>query len=137
MKKIMTSLLTPEEIELVRGRVDRFESRLADETKTSRILDQITQMCESNRLRLVQVYADSPILVKNEAGQELQVEGKKLNLLPVNFRVEADYKNLSNFLKTLSDESKWTFTVESLQVQRAASESESLQCDITLSFISR
>ena len=137
LKKIVSSLLTPEEIERVRSRVEQFESKLADETKTASILNQITTMCESNHLKLIQIYSDSPVLVKNDAGQELQVEGKKLNLLPVNFRVESDYKSLANFLHELSENSKWTFTVESLSLQRSAAEGESLQCDITLSFISR
>ena len=114
-----------------------FESRLADLTKTNAILDEVSKVAEENHLKMVQIYSDSPILVKNDAGQELAVDGKKLSLLPVTFRVEADYKGLANFLKTLNDNAQWTYTVESIQIQTPSSEGESLQCDLSLSYIIR
>ncbi len=137
LKNIMASMLTPEEVAVVRGRVDLFETKLADESKAAKILDQISVFAEKNNLKLIQIYSDSPVSVKNEAGQELQVEGKRLFLLPVSFRVESDYKSIANFLKLLSDDSSWIFTIESLQILKPSVESESLQCDLTISYVAQ
>ena len=137
LKSIMANMLTPAEIEVVRERVDRFEAKLADETKATKILDQISEFAEKNHLKLIQIYSDSPVSVKNELGKELEVNGKKLYLLPVSFRVEADYKSFATFLKTLNDEAAWTYTVESFQMQKPSDDSESLQCDVTLSFVAQ
>ena len=137
LEKITSTLLTPEEIERVKGRIDTFESKLADLTKTNAILDEVSRVAEENHLKMIQIYSDGAISVKNDAGQELAVDGKKLSLLPVIFRVEADYKSLANFLKILNDNAQWTYTVESMQLQTPVNEGESLQCDLTISYIIR
>ena len=137
LKKITTSLLTPEEIQRVRDRVDSFEGGLGDETKTNGIIDHISQLAEKNHLQLIQIYPDSPILAKNAQGQELLVGGKKLQLLPVNFSVHSDFKGVGNFLKEMMDDASWSFTVESITLQPSQAEGEGLQCDLTLSFITR
>ena len=137
LKKIMESLLTPAEIATVTERVLSFESKLGEATKASRIIDQITLMAEEQHMKMIQIYPDSPILVKNDEGRELEVDGKKLNILPVSFRVETDYENLAGFLKALSENSNWTYVVESLQLQKPDEESESLQCDMTISYITK
>jgi Tfp pilus assembly protein PilO len=137
IKQITATLLTPEEIERVKGRVDQFEAKLAGLTSASAILDDVTKIVEDSHLKMIQIYSDSPVLVKDEKGRELEAGGKKLSLLPVNFRVEADYKNLATFLKKLNDTSQWTFTVESFQLQTPSADGENLQCDITLSYIIR
>ena len=137
LKKIMKSLLTPEEIAAVTARAQSFESNLGETTKASNIIDQITAMAETNHMKMIQIYPDSPVLVKNDEGKELEVGGKKLNILPVSFRVETDYENLGNFLKSLSDNSKWTYVVEALLLQKPDEASESLQCDMTISYITR
>ncbi len=138
LKQIMNTLLTPEEIERVKGRVDNFESKLADLTKTNAILDEVSKLAEENHLKMIQIYSDSPILVKDNTGKELEVSGKKLSLLPVNFRVQADYKSLGNFLKDMHSQAQWSFTVESLQLQTPEEDAGgSLQCDVTLSYIVR
>ena len=137
LKKITTSLLTPEEIQRVRDRVDSFEKGLGDETKANVIINQVSNLAEKSNLKLIQIYSDSPILAKNGQGQELLVDGKKLQLLPVNFRVQSDFKGIGNFLKTLADNASWTFTVESMEIKASATEAEGLQCDLTLSFITR
>ena len=137
LKEITTNLLSPEEVARVKERVDRFEQRLADESKTNAILDQVTKIAEENHLKMIQIYSDSPVLVKNEQGQDLEVGGKKLNILPVTFRVEADYKSLANFLRAMSEQATWTYMVEGLQLQESSTEAGSLQCDVTLSYITR
>ena len=135
LKKISTDLLKPEELDRISKRVYTFESKLVDTTKASKILDYITDLAEKNHFNLVQIYSDSPVLIKDPSGKEMEVAGKKLNILPVNFRVETDYKNLANFLKALIDDYFGTFTIESLHAQRTPS--ETLQCDITLSYIAQ
>jgi Tfp pilus assembly protein PilO len=135
VKKITTSLLTPEEVERVRDRVDRFESKLADQSKMTAILDEITKLSEAHHLRMIQIYSDSPILVKNEEGREMEVGGKKLHLLPVTFRVEGDFKGLSAFLRDIREDSQWINTVESVSILASSGEGEALVCDVTLSYI--
>ena len=137
LKKISVSLLSPEEVERIGGRVHGFESKLIDATKAAKLLDEITDLAEKNHFNVIQIYSDSPVLIKDLNGKELEVNGKKLSLLPVNFRIETDYKNLANFLKDLADTSSGTYTVESLHLQRTPAENEILQCDITLSYIAR
>jgi Tfp pilus assembly protein PilO len=137
LKKIIESLLTPAEVKAVSENINQFESGLADVTKANQILDEVTRMADEHHMKMVQIYSDSPILVENGANQALEVGGKKLSVLPVSFRVETDYKNLANFLKALSDGSKWTMTVEALQLQRSSTDNESQQCDITLSYLTR
>jgi Tfp pilus assembly protein PilO len=135
LKKITTNLLTPEEIERVKGRVDRFEEKLADQTKMAAILDEITKFTETHHLRLIQIYSDSPILVKNDQGKEMEMNGKKLHRLPVTFRVEADFKSLSAFLRDVREESKWINMAESVSIQSSSGEGEALVGDITVSYI--
>lgn len=135
LKQVTASLLTPAEIDRVRGRVLKFEEGLTDETKTDAILDLISEQAEKNHLKIIQIYSDSPTLVKSPEGAELEVGGKKLHILPVNIRLESDYKSFGNFLKAMNDTSSWIFTVESLQLQPI--EADSLQCDLTLSFVTR
>jgi Tfp pilus assembly protein PilO len=135
LKQITTSLLTPEEIERVKGRVDRFESKLADPTKMPAILDEITKFVEVHHLRMIQIYSDSPVLVKNEQGKEMELNGKKLHRLPVTFRVEADLKSLAAFLRDVREDSQWINTAESVSIQASSGEGEALVGDITLSYI--
>jgi len=137
LKKIMESLLTPQEIASVTERAQSFESKLGETTKASNIIDQITAMSEAHHMKMIQIYPDSPILVKDDEGHELEVEGKKLNILPVSFRLETDYENLADFLKDLSESSKWTYVVETMQVQKPDETTDSLQCDITISYITK
>ena len=134
LKQISTNLLDPTEMEALRRRVDGFESRLADEAKASEIMDRISASAEKNHLKMIQIYPDSPAPVRSESGKDLQVAGKTLHALPVSFRVEADYKNLANFLKSLEDDLKWVFTVDSMLLKKASEEAGTVQSDLTLSF---
>ena len=137
LKKISVNLLTPQEVLETEKRVKDFESKVKDASQASALLDAVTNEADKNHLNVIQIYSESPISVRDDHGKDVEFQGKKLLWLPVSFRVEADYKNLGNFLKTLSDDSKSNFVVESLQLQRSASQAENLQCDITLSFIAR
>ena len=137
LKKITQSLLSPEEVKIVTARVEEFEGKLADVTKANEILGNVTRLAEEYHMKLVQIYPDSPLQAENENGQALEVAGRKVSILPVSFRVETGYKDLADFLKKLSDESRWAVTVESLELQRSSPESESLQCDVMLGYLVR
>ena len=127
--------MTPQEIEETEQHLKEFETKLIDVSKTSKLLDFFSEEAEKNHLNVIQIYSDSPVAIKDEAGKDLEFIGKKLMWLPVNFRVETDYKNLGNYLKSLKDNVKGSFLMESLQVQKTSSPSGNLQCDITLSFV--
>ncbi len=137
LKKLSQSLLSPKEALDASRRVERFESMLTDVTKANEILGEVTRMAEEHHMKMVQIYSDSPVLIDDGTGRALEVEGKKLSLLPLSFRVETGYKDLAGFLKGLSDGSKWIVTVETMELQRSSTENESLQCDMTLSYITR
>ncbi len=137
MKIISINLLTAEELKETENRVDDFETKLLDASKAGALLDFITNEAEKNHFNVIQMYSDSPIAVKDEAGRDLEFKGKKLFWLPVNFRVETDFKSLGNFLKSIKEESKGNFLLESLILEKTAAQSESLQCDITLSFVAK
>ena len=137
IKKISTNLLTPEELKEIESRLKEFESKLIDSSQASALLDFITDEADKNHFHVIQVYSDSPIVIKNETGKELESEGKKLLWLPINFRVETDFKSLGNFLKSLKDEAKGNFLLESLILEKTSTQAESLQCDIALSFVAK
>ncbi len=137
VKKISINLLTPEELRETEDRVKEFESKLIDSTQASALLGLISDQADKNHFNIIQIFSESPISIKDEVGKDMEFEGKKLHWLPVNFRIETDYKNLGNFLKSLKDEAKASFLVESLNIEKTASRSESLQCDITLSFVAK
>ncbi len=137
LRKIMGSLLLPDEVKKVDEGLSRFESKFADAAMTSQIVDEITRAAEEHHMKMVEINSDSPSPIVDDTGKQLEVEGRKLNFLPISFRVETDYKELSNFLKALSDGSKWNMTVESLTLQKSSAESEKLQCDILLGYIAR
>ena len=137
LKNISVNLLTPQEILETEKRVEEFEAKLVDPSQGGALLDRVTDEAEKDHFNVIQIYSDTPIPVKNETGKDLELRGKRLQWLPVSFRVHTDYKNLASFLKALMDDPKFSCVVESLQVQRPAAESEKLQCDVTLSFISK
>ena len=133
LKKISTSLLTPEELQETEQHVKDFESRLTETSKAGKLLDFISDAADKHHLNVVQIYSDSPVTAKSEAGKDLEFKGKKLMLLPINFRVETDYKTLGNFLKSIKDNLQANVVVESLILKKTSPQSETLQCDNTLS----
>ena len=137
LKKISVNLLTPQEIGDTEKRVGEFETKLVDPSQASALLDKVSAEAEKNHFNIIQIYSDTPVPVKDETGKDLELRGKKLQWLPVSFRVETDYKSLANFLRSLAEDPGSDCVVESLQVQRPVAESEKLQCDVTLSFIAK
>jgi hypothetical protein len=135
LKKISINLLTPEEFKLTEERLAKFESRLADTPPPAKLLDFISEEADKNHFNVVQIYSDSPVTAKDDLGKELEFKGKKLMLLPINFRVETDYKSLGNFLRFIKENMKANAVVESLVLKKSSPDSESLQCDVTLSCV--
>jgi hypothetical protein len=137
LKDISINLMTPEELKAAEERVVDFRGRLMDYTQTGALLDFITQQAEENHFHIVQVYSDSPVVIKDGTGKDLELDGKKLMWIPVSFRVETDFKSMGNFLKSLKDKAKGNFVIESMALSKPSSDSEVLQCDLTLSFIGK
>ena len=137
LKKISVNLLTPEDVQKTEARVKDFESKLVDSSKASSLLDLISDEAEKNHFSVIQIYSDNPVPIKDEQNKDMEIEGKKLLWLPVSFRVEADYKSFGDFLHSLSENIQKDFVIESLQLQRSSSQADTLQCDITLSFIAK
>jgi hypothetical protein len=135
LKNISVNLLSPEELRQTQDHVEDFKSRLLDSSQASALLDFIAEEADKEHINVIQIYSDSPVGVKSDAGRELEFEGKKIMFLPVNFRVETDYKSFGNFLKSLKDNTKGNFLLESMTLKRSDPESEKLQCDVTLSFV--
>lgn len=133
LRKISTNLLTPEELQETERHVKDFEEHLMESSQAGKLLDFISDEADKDHLNVIQIYSDSPITAKDEQGKDLEFKGKKLMLLPINFRVEADYKTLGNFLKSIKDNIPANAVIESLALKRTSADSESLQCDITLS----
>jgi len=133
IKKISTGFLTPNEFKQINNYVKEFESKLIDLTQASKRLDFISDQADKHHFNVIQVYSDRPIHAKNELGQDLEFKGKKLKRLPISFRVETDYKNFGNFLKSVMDNIQANVLVESLILKKTSSQAENLQCDITLS----
>ena len=137
IKKISTSLLTPEEQESTEKRLEDFEKKLVPVSKAADLVDWISEEAEKNHLHLVQIYADSPISIRSDEGRELEIHGVKILRLPVSFRVESDYKSFTNFLKALRDDPRQDFTVELISLKKTSPDSDSLQCDVTLGVIAK
>lgn len=137
LKKIMENLLSPAEIKKIDENLNHFESKFADAAMASQIVDEVTRVAEEHHMKMVEINSDAPEPILDDTGKALEVDGRKISLLPVSFRVETEYKELANFIKALSDSPKWNMTVESLTLQRSSAESEKLQCDILLGYITR
>ena len=135
LKKVSVNLLTPDELQETEQHIKEFESKLIHSAHASTLLDFISNEADKNHLNVVQIYSDSPVTVRDETNKDIEFKGKKLMLLPVNFRMETDFKNLGNFLKSLQDNIKGNCVVESLALKKASPQLESLQCDITLVFV--
>ena len=135
LKKISTNLLTPEELDNTDKRLKLFESKLVFASKAAGLLDFVSNEADKNHFNVIQIYSDSPATLKDEQSRELVFHGKKLMLLPVNFRVEADYKSFGNFLKAMKDDTPAEFVVELMSLKKTSPDSESLQCDMTVSFV--
>ena len=135
IKKMSVNLLKPEELAGVKARLKEFDSKLIDSSRAASLLDSISTEADKGHLKLIQIYSDNAYALKNDRGQELSMRGKKIMLLPVNFRVEADYKSFGNFLRSMRDSAPAEFVVESMDLKKASPESESLQCDVTVSFV--
>ena len=137
MKKISLNLLTPSELNDTEKRVNEFEDKLIDTAKVSALLDYISEEADKYHLNVIQIYSDSPVTIKDDSGEELELGGKKLMVLPVNFRVEADYKSVADFLKLLRDKVEGNFLVGSLTLKKISPQTENLQCDISLNFAAK
>ena len=136
-KKMMGNLLTPAEVKKMRADLDNFESRITDASMAGKILDEVSRMAEAHHMKMVEINSDPPSHILDDTGKPLELAGKKLSVFPVSFRVETGYKDLAGFLKSLSEGSKWDMTVESLKLQRSSAETENLQCDVLLSYITQ
>lgn len=137
LKQMSEGFLNKAEIEDIQHRQELFVAMLADPTKAAALIDQISDEAEKHHLKLIQIYSDSPISIKNAEGREMELEGKRLSYLPINFRTETDYKNLANFLYSLRENTIALHVVEALHIQKVSDEAATLQCDITLSYISK
>lgn len=134
-KKISVSLLGRAEMDATRARVEAFEAALTEAGHTSGLLDRISDEAEKKQFQVIQIFSDNPLLLRDEQGNELELSGKKISLLPVNFRVQTDIKSLAAFLHALALDPKSEFIVESLHLQKTSEQADTLQCDITLGFI--
>lgn len=137
LKDISINLLTPQELKDAEARVVDFRDRLIDLTQTSVLLDFITKEAEENHFHIVQLYSDSPIVMKDATGKDLEIDGKKLMWIPVSFRVETDFKSMGNFLKSLKDKARGNFVAESMVLTKSSPDSEAIQCDLTLGFVGK
>ena len=135
LKQMSINLLTPEELASTEKRLDEFETKLMESSRAASLLDFVSAEAEKNHFSVIQIYSDSPSTLKDDRGMEMTVRGKKLMLLPVNFRVETDFKSFGNFLKSMKDNTPAEFVVESMSLKKTSPESESLQCDMTVSFV--
>ena len=124
IKKIGTELLSKAEMDGLRARIEQFESKLSDPSRSPELLDGISEEAQKNHFQVIQIYSDNPVPLKDG-----------LSLLPVSFRIETDVKSLASFLKSLEESLKGAFVLESLHLQKTPAQTETLQCDITLSFI--
>lgn len=136
LKKISEGFLNQKEIETMRERSKIFLDGLVDVGQAAVLINKISEQAVKNHLNIIQIYSDSPVPIKNDKGEDLELAGKKLNLLPISFRVDTDYKNLGTFFYDLNQASKEVYMVESIRLQKSDPSSETLQCDITLSYIS-
>ncbi len=136
LKNISEGFLNQKEIETMRERSKVFLDGLVDTGQAAALINKISEQAVKNHLNIIQIYSDSPVPIKNDKSEDLELAGKKLNLLPVSFRVDADFKNLGTFFYDLNQTSKEVYMVESIRVQKSDPESETLQCDITLTYIS-
>ena len=135
MKKIGPSLLSQVDLKALSERVERFEAKLVDASRASELLDQISDEAEKNKFEVIQIYSDTPLPLKDAQEADVQIGAKKLSLLPVTFRVQTDAKSFANFLRSLEENSSGVFVVESLHLQKTSVETQTLQGDVTLSFI--
>jgi hypothetical protein len=135
LKKISEGFLNPQEIAAMQERSERFMAGLTDGSRAAVLIDKISEEAVKNHMSIIQIYSDNPVPIKNERGEELELEEKKLRLLPVSFRAETDYKDLGNFFFSLHENSKEVYMVESVHIQRSTTQAETLQCDITLSYV--
>jgi hypothetical protein len=136
LKKISEGFLNQKEIETMRERSRLFLDGLVDVGQATVLINKISEQALKNHLNIIQIYSDSPVPIKNDKGEDLELAGKKLNLLPISFRVDTDFKNLGAFFYDLNQASKEVYMVESIRLQKSDPSSETLQCDITLSYIS-
>ncbi len=137
IEKISEGFLNPKEIETLQERQERFENKLTDAGHAASLIHEISQEAEKNHLNIIQIYSDSPIAIKKDDGTDLELRGIKLSLLPVSFRMDVDYKNLASFFNSLLQNSKAIFVVESMHIQKVSPDAQTLQCDVTLSYISK
>lgn len=135
LKKISDNLLTPEELKETQQRLEDFESKLVNASDAGKLLDYISDEADKNHFNVIQIYADSPVTIKDATGKGLELKGKKMKVLPITFRVETDYKSLGNFLKAVKDEIKGNLVIETLSLKKTSPQLENLQCDITLSCV--
>lgn len=136
LKKISEGFLNYKEIETMRSRSRYFLDGLVDTTKAASLIAKISEVATKNHVNIVQIYSDAQVPLKNDKGEDLALSGKKLNLLPVSFRADTDYKSLADFFFTLFESSKEIYMVEFIHLQKTDPQSDTLQCDITLSYIS-
>ncbi len=135
-EKISEGYLNDKEIEAMRERSKVFLAGLVDATKSADLINKVSDHAIKNHINIIQIYSDAQVPIKNDKGEDLALSGKKLNLLPVSFRADTDYKNLGNFFYSLYESSDEVYMVESIHIQKSDPLSETLQCDITLSYIS-
>jgi K+ transporter len=133
-KKSGLNLLEPKELEEAEKGVNDFESQLIDVSQASTMINLVSDEAAKHNFTIASINSENLAPVKNEAGIEIERNGKKLKQLAIHIQFETNLKNIAAFLRALSDSSKRLWVLESLSLEKTAPQSEDLKCEMTLSF---
>lgn len=136
-KQAGLNFLSVPELKQIQARASAFESGYILLSQVASVLDKISAQASAHHLRVIRIHSDSPVSLAGPDGGDVIVKGKKLSRLPIRIRLETNFRNLGEFLKSLSDDDKQAFVIDEMTLEPAPEAAENnLRCDLTISYFS-
>ena len=131
------NFLSSVELQQIQKQSASFENGYILLSQVTSVLDKISDEAHKHHLRVIRSHSDSPVPLVSLSGGDISVKGKKLSRLPIRIRLEANFRNLGDFMKALSENSKQSFVVDEIVIEPAIEPGENnLRCDLTLIYFS-
>ena len=102
-------------------------------TQASKVIDLVSDEAAKHNFTIANINSENLTPVKDEAGNEIERNGKKLKRVPIHIEFETNLNNITSFLRSLSD-SKHLWVMDTMTIKKNASNPENLECEMTLIF---